>query len=1457
LAALWLGLPAQAANHNRPDYPLRAVPPALTADAATTFLVDWSAPKTRADKAAGSGELALTGTTWTAGSGLSGPFTFQGPGNLDPASFTVELVLRFRPGPGPDALGGWSAPGNYTASLKASGFQLSGQGGRAGRAGDFSLSQPFGVNGASAARDGLGQWLYIAFGADLDRGLHGSAVRDVKGDLLNRLMRFGWQDQVRLGGPADSPDRDGAEARAWAEMAASVRAAAQKGLPSTITLGSPRADILTLRISKGFRSDILQPHPDPIEKEALRTARAGDLEPLRVETNRVRRALGYAGYHNSATVSIPEESHVLKPGASATLELGVLPVGLYSLHLYGTIDPNGRTNLNRVWNPCPMEFEAVDGNGRQAAFGRRLLKQSFDPVRLQGFDFHVTTPGTYTATFRVMDSAKETARVQRVVFLDRLQGLPDAAVKTSQNLEPGRGGQLAELTEARKQRDTAIWGALPPLNVHLQVHDQEKSFRQPPAGIPPSPWAAVSDFKSGTTNRASNHVAARQALAPLDLVNARTGETFSQADLLAGKPLPGDRGDDGTGLFFTRAEFPTLPHDIYYAPRAVLLGTRIRYYLGLLGAGDNGGNSLPALYAEAGDPETGHDAALALVRLAYDWPALEMNLHEQRLCTHSPDLEFNMAWSENRNGKYFYEGWSGANAASLLKAYDQVFPYIRSNAVFAAAVHRFVPWVNTPEDVIRLIDRRLVFASVRDLHSGLIRAAPVEDLAAQVLGPHPLTAPMMDLTRAWLELYPYEGTYQELYASALSRSGVYHIGSFMTYAFGSALDTVDKASMLAAARAKGVPLPLDLSDLRRFPKVRSAADFMIDMWVAGGFPMMVGDASGGPHSPAEAKKRLLAARPILGKAYSLTGDKRYAWLLANLCGETNAALLAAAAAAVDPILHNHSRVVPDYAAILEEGVGSSSLEEKTAATLRIGVGQGHAHSDYLDLNLFAMGLPLAVDLACRNEGDNWSRPGAAWPFLHNHAMAHDTDNPRDAGQEGDPWLRQFSPPLVRTAYEDASGEKRLLRDSILMTVGDTGACYMFDLQRLSGGAFHTWCFHGCESDGLALNSPMTPATNRWTDRLLEGTTYAGKAGDSLQAVWTMTRAPRTVEHRFNGGGAIKLVACEQAVLGPRYDAARPEANIRATLLGCSGSLVMQGNPYSERYQYAFPFLWVQHDGARESLYPAIYEWYRGASAVVERATLVSREPLTVNVRLVNGQSDTYTVTPEAFSAVSRDAAGVRWIKLAGAQDLREGELSVTLKPAAAEARITAIDYAARTLSVDRPLPANPSATIGNPGRRIFLKLNGSGTQFSWDDDLLAHEGRLTSVTVTGPDTVTLATSQPLFKAGLGNRKPGGYTVVSEDGAWHFRDGKVIRRPAGGVLAETVFTDANGDGFVNVKTYEIGLGDMVDVPSAATVERTASGYRILANAEIDLRIGSVSLRGDATEKPVEFKIGTDK
>ena len=1437
------------------DYLIKDVPPDFVKDADTTLLLDFSKDKPAGDFSAGErptmkGDLLPDG-------GLRGTASFASAGNFDPKAWTVEMILRL---PAESvkipniALGGWNAP-DYRLNMNLTNggglaFRLYGPRNQGGRAQEFMLNCGAGGNGFSLHQQGVDRWVYVAFGMDLPARRARCIVRDLNGDVFLRSVFFAGEGGLDVAFAKDMPDaqRAAAVAKAWSDMAASF----VKGVPPRLTLGSPNVDLLKLRLSKVYRAAVLEPAPQAAS--ANETAWTADqIDPARAKTREVNRMLSYGGY-NERSFPVSESTIALTPdGPPLTLKFKDMKIGLYSFYLYGTIDPKGREKLTRVWKPCPIEFEVLNSRGERVEIARRLMKQSLGVRRMQGFALHVNEPGDYTVTFKLLPAAQETPLIQRVTLVDHLAGLPDEPVKRSQNIATGKTGQLTELTEERKKRDDAIWSALPPCNLSLQVHGQCKEFSAPPAAANLPLW------ENKAFSGLASHNWPGAAFAPLDMINPKTKEVLSQADLIAGKPWPGPHPDDGTGIYLTKAEFPELAQDIYYTPRALLLGARTYVFLGLLGTWDWRGYGLPAKYFASGSPATGHDAAMALVRLAYDWPAVEMNLHEIRLCTHSPDFEFNNDWSTGRNGKYFYEGWSGDMAVGLLTGYDQVFPYIKDNQVFADAVHRFIPWIKTPGDVIRFLDRQLVFSSVKDFNRGLIRAADVPDVAAQVLGPHRLTASLLDLTTQHVEIYPCKGTFQELYATALSRSGCYYIASFMVYALGSSMGLVDKAYVIKCSREAGAPVTMDLSDLARYPRVTGAVNFMFGMWTAGGFPFMVGDASGGPHTGPDSARRVLARnREIHERGFAVTGDPRFAFVLKDWFGSKDPAVLKAAEGAQDPILFSKSHVIPDYAAFIECNPQEKDVTRKTAATLRLGIGQGHAHADYLDLNLFSMGLPLAVDLACRNEGDNWSRPGAAWSFLHNHAIAHDgpaapkegeppvTDpvgaiNPANAGsQTGEPRLRAFAPPLLRATYSDSTGKVRLDRDVLLMSVGDTGAFYTFDLQRLTGGDMHTWCFHGCESNDLALNVPMAPKTVRWIDRTLDGTHRVGVANDNLQATWQMTRESREYAHKFNKGGVIKTVACEQTVLGPRYDAKLPPVNVRATLLGRAGDAVMQGNPYSQSYAYCFPFLWVQGKPGAPSVYPAVYEWYRGDTPVIAKAELLKRDPkegIQVVVTTTGGQTDTYTVTEDSFVAVSRDAKGLRWVKVSGPAKLAGvKDLTLTCGPGW-QTVITDIDYKTRTLTTKDPLPENPSVIAGNPGRRTWLALKGKGNTFTWADDLLIHEGLINEARVLGDDEVSVNSNQRLLFCGHGNRKPSGFVFTNEDHTWQFRcatekeglfTGKVIRKPQGGVLTASIFTDANGDKRVNVKTYELGLGDELTIPSDVELSRTDAGCDITAN-----------------------------
>jgi hypothetical protein len=251
--------------------------------------------------------------------------------------------------------------------------------------------------------------------------------------------------------------------------------------------------------------------------------------------------------------------------------------------------------------------------------------------------------------------------------------------------------------------------------------------------------------------------------------------------------------------------------------------------------------------------------------------------------------------------------------------------------------------------------------------------------------------------------------------------------------------------------------------------------------------------------------------------------------------------------------------------------------------------------------------------------------------------------------------------------------------------------------------------------------------------------------------------------------------------------------------------------------------------------------------VVAKADLLGRDPLRVRVTTASGQVDEYTSTPEGFAAVSRDGKGLRWAKFNGLAEFKSPDLAFTAPRAVYQTVITAIDYKARTLVTRDLLPENPGVRVGNPDRWSWLQLKGKGTAFTWDDDLLIHAGRLTEMQVTGQDTAQVKTNHDLLFAGVGNRQLSGLTVTNEEFTWHFRSGKVIRKPDGATLTDQVFTDANGDGCREVKTYEIGLGDAVVLPVDVTFRRARKGYEVRTNVRVEGNVGVIPFARDAAEQ----------
>ena len=1418
------------------DYTFQPVPANFTRDANTTFLVDLTSVKTQADYATASSQLTLNATNFEVGAGYTGPIGFAGPGNWPTNAWTLEMLVRVPyqsgvlAGSSPIGLVDWANDTkqcSFDFTLDSSWGAYSKMYSWNSGSGFFLTTAHAGGNGYTIQSRALDKWIYVGVGCNFTNQLLLTFAREIGGAILSSNVQF-----LPSVGASNSVS-------AWTAMKGYFSA----GMPASVNFGSTLAQVKAVRISNIYRTNVFTYAPAMPGSSSTNWLPSA-IDAARAQTRVVTRNVGYPGYQNYIAMQVNEPYIELANGsAPISLQLTNLPIGLYTLYVSGTIDPQGRPSLPVVWRPCPMSFLAYDASSNVIGSGKLLLKQSLVPRLMQGFGFHLDTPSTnVTVRFSIPANAMESAQVMSISLFNQMASSPMVAVKTAQTMAVGPSNQYTTLPTGWQTNDDAIWYSLPPLNVPFETGAATAWENAAPTAV--DTWITAAFNGDPLTML---WLQPPLTFSPLDMLDTTTHALVSQSNILAFAPFPGNYPDDGMGVYYPKASYPSLATDVYKTGRAEILGARyLMYFASIVNSqGSLYGLQNAQQYFNTGTPSYGHDAALALVRFAYDWPALEMTLQQPRCCTTSSDPDYNVDWSDPsgvRNGKLLYVGWSGTDALWLFTAYDQVFPYIKNNQLFANEVHRHVPWVNTPQDVIKLLDNYLIFPSVRDVSRGLIDgSAGVADAAGQVLGPTQLTQSFYDLTKQYCSIYPDSGTYQELYATALSRSGTEYIGSFMVYAVGSACELINKSYCVLQAKNAGATLPMDLSNWGKYPKVLRAADYLINMWVAGGFPYTVGDASGGPHTGPVANATLAASATTLGYAWTMWHDPRYAWLLKNVLNSSSPDVLAAAPT-VSPILTNTSRLVPDWGAVLEATPSETNLVKKTAATLRLGVGQGHVHSDYLDLNLYGMGLPVAVDLACRNEGTYWSRPGANWSFLHNHALSHSDTDPNGAGaQTGEPWVKSFAPPLVRASYNDGQAAQ-LDRQVFLMQVGITNSYYAFDVQWLAGGTYHTWAFHGCESSNLALNVPMAsqaglPVTNRWLDRTLEGTQFAGPGTNRLQAVWTMTRAAQTVNYSFNGGGTFSTVACEQNVLGANYNGALAPLQVRATLLGRAGDTVLQGNPFSATYQYSFPFLWSQTSNETMSIYPAIYDWYRG-TPLVTSAALIATNPVQVQV-VAGAQTDTYQCATNYFLVVSRDTNGVRYAQLNGYSAVSVPSLTLTPSPDYAPT-ITSIDYVARTLTTSAPLPQDPLVTVGNSGRLVSLQLFGSGTSFTFNDDLIVLEGQVTDLHVTGANTISITLNQTLLFDGYGNRHSTNMVMTTEDGQWQFRNNTVIRSPVGGTLTTDVFSDANADGLIDAKVYEVGVGDTVSLPVDVTIQRTAASWRVKTNVSLTGNINGTPL-----------------
>lgn len=721
------------------------------------------------------------------------------------------------------------------------------------------------------------------------------------------------------------------------------------------------------------------------------------------------------------------------------------------------------------------------------------------------------------------------------------------------------------------------------------------------------------------------------------------------------------------------------------------------------------------------------DAAFMLALTAYNWPSYNYRLTHIHCGQH--DKTQRIGQFKRRWGKmHIYRGWAGPMIRGMLRSYDHLFPYIQGNEELARAVSKYVPWVETPEDVIALLDSYLVQLSWRDYQRGQ-GASPIE-LVAAVLGP-------CELSESLLGEY---SRFRKDLVSHRSRDGLSYIGSTY-YAAASAGDPFETADLLERYVAAGGDVKWNIANPEKFPRLNTVFDTILGISVAGGMRNNTGDL-GNPHDRGNRVTYATVKDPdrFFYSGWKRSGDPRFAWLMANevkipndVTPEDREAIIADANNTGDPLLHQTSRVQSGFGiAVMEAGQDVPDSMFKRTAVIRTGVASGHAQSDSLNLALYAYGIRMAPDIGGRGMG-SYGRPSTHHSRLHNLVEVDKRPMGGTAiNATGKAWVDYFAPidgAQVTQASSRAESHPDVslyTRSTALIDISpgspDEGILpnsYVFDVFRVKGGSTHTYCFHGAVSDEFETNADLVPATNESAIQYLAGhrpdTFLEGTSRNPLEAVW---RLRRTEGSFMRGDERILLPNTEKEFLGERYNPDAPPKYTRLTLFNHGDEKVMSGHAYCyQARKYSWPMLYVQNESA-DSIYPAIIEASEGESVIESKRLLdvspagegsdsaVAMEIITRELPHEPSHRDIILQAPYSagtvlrevegalksdgsFVYVSTDDIGLRMAQMIGGVNLETQDgLVIQSGRSLYNATIVSVDYFRRELTIDGEWPVN-------------------------------------------------------------------------------------------------------------------------------------------------------------------------
>ncbi len=1175
------------------------------------------------------------------------------------------------------------------------------------------------------------------------------------------------------------------------------------------------------------------------------------------------------------------------------LDLGELNEGLYAIRLIGAVETE---KLRPFRLPLYVRMSVNDGPAGQTSVYRMHVGYCDEFYSVAEFYFHAVARRAYRAEVSLDSGSAVELLLHNISLDDALAGVQRQAIKTRTTLrsaEPAAEAARKELAQKgqkpapplsadeRARRDAAIWNGFPPLNAQGSEFAVGRSGYGTVSGV-----RAGSDGLSGEQiveqhgawvppTRAQDVAWAGMPADQIFLVNPKLQRLYTLEDLHARRTLPNPYPlkDDGAGLFFPDAADPNT--GAAWTP----IGNRVhevyREYYQRVGA---------ALqrYKLRGQADDAHEAALTLVRLAYAFPTLDYSRYLTST-VHDPG-PFGRDYScRRRETVAFFLPHYPMYVDPLMYQYDELFDSIRDNQPLADSVGRFVPWVRTPQDVIRLIDTYLVQTTAKRILRYHYHTDPMDiaNLAA-VVGDRRLTDPWMEWLFSRTFIYPLPvGGIQDTMISGTNREGTEFVGSTY-YAQGEGASRV-AASLDQYLRAGGDP-KYDLSDQQRYPKPAAHLYWRLENVVGGRDFLRIGDVCGPDKGPGHTLRDLEFAR----SGWRWTRDPKFAFLLRHGLTrgqETDAEWSEIEAAAQRqsraPWLDNRSRVLPTWAGILESGAEHDDYRFRRAAYVRVGYGIGHEHQDSLDLQVVAQGLPMTIDGGQRR---GYTIPTDSASFVHNTVLVDGAAAYRHswvsalADQTGSRYVAATAVPpagvqLLRRQValvdvDEGQGSQPLsvaqqMLDAELPQDVTPANSYVFDVFRAGGGRQLTYAFHGPLNDDFTWNATnVTPGTQAVAEeaellakfRLMPDLNLAGDAPAVFEATWRMA-----LDVDGPGQG-------EREMAGKNFVPDGPRKYTRLHVLGLRDARALRGEVVCRQWNYHFSHVMLRRSLAENSpgdLFAAIIEPYAGEPFITARRELAvagneqdTQRAVAVEIRTRNGHrdvgfadgrpdrlrevSDAGLKVAGEFAFYSTDAGGLWQATLVGGQRLEAAE--VRLVPAAPQrsGRVVRADYLTKRLWIDQAWPdrRTPAAfEIGVPGHQttytaVSVQPADRGSLLTLDRGADYFRSQIAEIdTAEGTVTTTL---RPLVEQ-IDHDRDG--WIASDDEQKTFWRARYLGNRRFQLTGPAVTQGVFGSAGV-LRLWECGVGDCVRQSTSVSVRRVADGVFEL-NTDVAVSVG---LRG---------------